>query len=87
MLLINSDGQLAVLAGDIVHHPMQILDPDQLDVLDADRPLATASRRRVLGWAADNQAAFLPAHFPTDRAARIGRRGGEFAIDGWTPLT
>jgi glyoxylase-like metal-dependent hydrolase (beta-lactamase superfamily II) len=87
VLLINSDGQHAVLAGDIVHHPMQILDPDQLDVLDADRPLATASRRRVLGWAADNQAALLPAHFPTDRAARIGRRGGDFTIDGWTALT
>jgi glyoxylase-like metal-dependent hydrolase (beta-lactamase superfamily II) len=87
VLLVNSDGQHAVLAGDIVHHPMQILDPDQLDVLDADRRLATASRRRILGWAADNHAAFLPAHFPTDRAARIARRGWDFAIDGWTALT
>ena len=86
VLLITSDGRHAILAGDIVHHPMEILDPDQLDALDADRPLATASRRRILGWAADNQAAFLPAHFPTDRAARIAWRGGDFAIDGWTAL-
>jgi glyoxylase-like metal-dependent hydrolase (beta-lactamase superfamily II) len=86
VLLITSDGQHAVLAGDIVHHPMQILDPDQRDMTDADQPLATASRRRILGWAADNQAALLPAHFPTDRAARIARRGGDFAIDGWTAL-
>jgi glyoxylase-like metal-dependent hydrolase (beta-lactamase superfamily II) len=87
VVTIQSGGKYAVLAGDIVHHPMQVLEPDQLDILDADRQLATASRRRILGWAADNNAAFLVAHFPTDRAAHIARDDDGFMIDGWVQLT
>ncbi len=71
-----------IQVGDVTITPVQ----EWRDHLDADRPLATASRRRILGWAADHQAAFLAAHFPIERAARIARRGDSFAIDGWTAL-
>ncbi|MFD6174807.1 MBL fold metallo-hydrolase [Streptomyces coeruleorubidus] len=68
VLTISSGGEKALLAGDLVHHPMQILDPAQRNTLDADGAMATRSRTRLLGWAVENS---------STRPARVmGRRRG-----------
>ncbi|MFI5610308.1 MBL fold metallo-hydrolase [Amycolatopsis sp. NPDC051903] len=81
---ISSGGEHALLAGDLVHHPMQILDPGQRNVLDADPAAAAESRIRLLGWAAEHSAPVFGGHFPGGRGARISAAGSGFRIDSWT---
>ncbi|MEW2508089.1 MBL fold metallo-hydrolase [Amycolatopsis sp. NPDC047767] len=83
---ISSGGDHALLAGDLVHHPMQILDPRQRNALDADAATAEQSRIRMLGWAAEHSAPVFGGHFPGGRGARISAAGGAFRIDSWTTV-
>jgi glyoxylase-like metal-dependent hydrolase (beta-lactamase superfamily II) len=86
VLTIASGGEHALLAGDLVHHPMQILDPRQPDALDADQAAASRSRLRLLGWAVDHAAPVFGGHFRDGRGARIHAANGAFAIDSWTSI-
>ncbi|MFI9387466.1 MBL fold metallo-hydrolase [Kutzneria sp. NPDC052558] len=86
VLTVTSQGENALFAGDLVHHPMQILDPRQRDVLDADGAAATQSRLRLLTWACDNAAPVFGAHFPGARGAVVSSAGAAFRIDSWTSL-
>ncbi|QIQ01271.1 MBL fold metallo-hydrolase [Streptomyces liangshanensis] len=84
VLTITSGGESAALVGDLIHHPMQILDPRQRDVLDDDVVAARQSRVKILGWAADTSAWVFGGHFHGGRGARIREAAGGFAIDSWT---
>jgi glyoxylase-like metal-dependent hydrolase (beta-lactamase superfamily II) len=53
---LSSAGQHALFAGDLVHTPMQILDPDQHNPLDVDPQQAVDTRRPRLRWAAQPEA-------------------------------
>jgi glyoxylase-like metal-dependent hydrolase (beta-lactamase superfamily II) len=86
IIVVESGGRTAILSGDTVHHPMQILEPDQKNILDGDSGAAGASRRKVLTMAAERDAVVLAAHFPPPRAARIAATADGFAIAGWTAL-
>jgi hypothetical protein len=48
-----------------------------------DLPAARSTRRDLLGWASDNTALVLPAHFSGRSALEVVRNGGAFAIKGW----
>ncbi|MEU3983739.1 MBL fold metallo-hydrolase [Streptomyces sp. NPDC026672] len=86
VLTVTSQGQNALFAGDLVHHPMQILAPRQQNTLDADGMLAAQSRLRLLNWATENVAPVFGAHFPGARGANISRAGSTFRIDSWTSM-
>lgn len=49
-------------------------------------PQEGTTRRELLGWAADNTALVLPAHFSGQTALEIVRAGGAFAIKNWGPF-
>ena len=83
VLVVSSDGENAVFASDTVHHPMQILDPDQRVLFDFDDGTAAKMRRKVLSWAAEHRAPVIPYHFPNGRGVRIQDRDGRFQIDSW----
>jgi glyoxylase-like metal-dependent hydrolase (beta-lactamase superfamily II) len=86
VLAVSSEGEHAIFAADTVHHPMQIINPDQRVVLDSDHPLAATTRRRVLGWAVEHKAALIPCHFAYGRGARIQQRDAGFEIDSWVQV-
>jgi glyoxylase-like metal-dependent hydrolase (beta-lactamase superfamily II) len=46
---LRSGTDRAVLAGDLLHSPLQIPEPDDCPSFDEDEPRARDSRRRVLG--------------------------------------
>ena len=83
VLTLSSGTDRAVFVGDMLHTPVQMLDPDLHSCFDEDQRGASVSRRRVLSWAADNTALVLPAHFPGSGAAEIAHDGGGFAIRNW----
>jgi glyoxylase-like metal-dependent hydrolase (beta-lactamase superfamily II) len=80
---LRSGTDRAVLAGDLLHSPLQIPEPDDCPSFDEDEPHARDSRRRVLGEAADRGALLFPAHFPGPGAAEVRRVGDRFAVKEW----
>jgi glyoxylase-like metal-dependent hydrolase (beta-lactamase superfamily II) len=83
VLTLTSGADRAVFVGDLMHSPVQILEPDANSCFCEDPAGARATRRRILGWAADHNALVLPAHFPGHSALEVTRRADAFAIKGW----
>jgi len=76
----NRHGQ-AVLSGDVIHHPLQFVDPSLHVVGEYDVAMATETRRRLIETHADTGALLLPAHFPAPTAGRIVSTGGGFRFE------
>ncbi|MFG2501063.1 MBL fold metallo-hydrolase [Streptomyces sp. NPDC048441] len=87
VLTLTSGTDRAVFVGDLLHSPVQLVDPDHNSCFCEDAAGARATRRRVLGWAADHNALVVPAHLGGHSAAEVERAGGAFAIKGWAPFT
>lgn len=78
--------ELALFAGDLVHSPVQIPEPAHNSCFCEDPSAARATRRRLLGWAAEHKALVLPAHFSGEGALRIEHDGPGFAVSAWAPF-
>ncbi|GAA2432786.1 MBL fold metallo-hydrolase [Streptomyces glaucus] len=87
VLTLTSGTDRAVFVGDMLHSPVQILEPDVNSCFCENPAEARATRRKVLGWAADNNALLIPAHLGGHGAAEVVREGSTFAIKGWAPFT
>ncbi|RSS84472.1 MBL fold metallo-hydrolase [Streptomyces sp. WAC06614] len=86
VLTLVSGGDRAVFVGDLLHSPVQVLEPDANSCFCEDAAQARATRRRVLGWAADHGGLVVPAHFGSHGALEVVRDAGAFAIKGWAPF-
>jgi glyoxylase-like metal-dependent hydrolase (beta-lactamase superfamily II) len=83
VITLSSGTDRAVFVGDLLHSPLQLQEPDCCPMLDEDTTRATVARRRVLGWASDNNALVLPAHVAGPGAAEIRRDGDRFTLKEW----
>jgi glyoxylase-like metal-dependent hydrolase (beta-lactamase superfamily II) len=72
---LASGGDRALLAGDILHTPLQVMYPDYSSCFCQDPAEARTTRRRLLGWAADVHALVLPAHISGHSAFEVEDRG------------
>lgn len=70
-LTLSSRGERAMFVGDVLHHPLQIPNPEWNSTLCEDAAGARAARRHVLNRAAHEEAILVPAHFVGDHAVRI----------------
>jgi glyoxylase-like metal-dependent hydrolase (beta-lactamase superfamily II) len=86
-LTLTSGTDRAVFVGDMLHNPVQLLEPDSNSCFCEDPALARATRRKVLGWAADNNALVIPAHLGGHGAAEVSRDGSAFAVKSWAPFS
>lgn len=77
-LLLESDNEAAIFAGDVMHHPIQVERPDLNTVFCEFLEQATQSRRHILDLAADNPAMYFSTHFPGSSAGYITRDGEKF---------
>jgi glyoxylase-like metal-dependent hydrolase (beta-lactamase superfamily II) len=82
---LSSGGDRAVFVGDMLHSPVQILEPEYNSCFCEDPRAAAATRRSVLERAADLRELVVPAHFAGPGAAEVRRDGTHFAIAGWAP--
>lgn len=87
VLTLESGTDRAVFVGDLLHSPVQILEPDHNSCFCEDPAQARATRHKVLGWAADNHALLVPAHLGGHGAAEVARDGGGFRVKEWAPFT
>lgn len=83
VLRLESEGERAVFVGDLLHSPAQILHADWNSCFCEDQKMASASRRRILSRAADENELLVPAHLGGAHAAEVVRKGDEFDIKGW----
>lgn len=73
-VLIESEGQRAVITGDMVHHPSQIAHFDwTFD--DYNRPAALATRTRLITEWADQPILVIGTHFAAPTAGHVVRDG------------
>ncbi|WP_433153035.1 MBL fold metallo-hydrolase [Actinomadura nitritigenes] len=85
---IQSPDGGAVLSGDVVHHPVQLLNPELTQAGDADPALARRTRDALLERCAREGLLMLPTHFPADHAFTVDRDGDAFRLspaDGARP--
>ena len=69
--MIRSQGQEAIVTGDLMHHALQCREPDWSTLFDTDPVQAAQSRRRLLGQVADTPTLVLPIHFPSPTVGRV----------------
>lgn len=82
VLRLASAGERAVFVGDLLHSPVQILDPAHSSCFCLDARGASASRRRILERAADERELIVPAHFGGSGIAEGRREGNGFGLVG-----
>ena len=77
-VVIESNGERAVITGDMAHHPIQFADPDLSAPADSDSPMAAKTRRRFLAEREDDGALVIGTHFGGPTAGHVQADG-----DGW----
>jgi glyoxylase-like metal-dependent hydrolase (beta-lactamase superfamily II) len=77
---IESQGERAVITGDLLHHPAQCAHPEWASSADVDPVLARRTRRDFLEACADAPTLVLGTHFATPTAGRIVRDGNAFRL-------
>ena len=80
---LASGGDRAVFVGDLLHSPVQIAEPGRNSCFCEDEAQAAATRRRILGRAADERELVVPAHFGGPGAVEVRREASRFAVRNW----
>ncbi len=75
---ISSQGEEAVITGDLMHHPVQCAHPDWGSSADWNGKTAEATRRAFLERHAETPTLVIGTHFATPTAGRIVKDG-----DAW----
>ncbi len=77
---LDSNSGSGVLAGDVTHHPLQLVYPHWSSGFCSDAQQSAQTRIRILESVADSDAIYLPAHFPTPTWGPIERKGDGFCL-------
>jgi len=72
---LASNGEQAVITGDLMHHPVQITEPGWGSHFDTDVAEARKTRRAFCERYADQPVAVLGTHFHHPSAGHIVRQG------------
>jgi glyoxylase-like metal-dependent hydrolase (beta-lactamase superfamily II) len=78
---INSRGQEAVLTGDVVHHPVQLAEPDWENNFDMDKDAGAATRKAFFDRYADQPSLVIASHFFEPTAGHIVRDGARWRFE------
>jgi glyoxylase-like metal-dependent hydrolase (beta-lactamase superfamily II) len=79
-VVIDSQGEKAVITGDIMHHPCQMEHPRWECLFDWKREAAEATRETMLAQFADEGCLVFGTHFATPSAGRVVRKDGTYRL-------
>ena len=81
-VLISSEGEEALITGDMTHSPIQFAEPSLCSSFDWDTDMSTATRERVIERFVNSETLFLGTHFapPTSGLLRSSENGVFFSI-------
>jgi glyoxylase-like metal-dependent hydrolase (beta-lactamase superfamily II) len=75
---LSSGTETAVLSGDVIHHPIQLVRPDWSSRACEDRVLSATTRRALIERYADTDTLLAPAHFASPTMGHIVTKGEAF---------
>ena len=78
-IVLQSGGVEAIFAGDVMHHPVQVIKPELMSLFDPAPERTLASRRWALDFAAERGAIWFSSHFPGSATGRVERAGDGYA--------
>ena len=78
---IRSEGEEAVITGDMTHHPCQMAHPDWAANVDVDPAQSTATRRAFYARYADQPVLIIGTHFASPTAGKLKRDGEAYRLD------
>lgn len=81
-VMIESQGEKAMITGDFMHHPCQIAQPDWTVSFDEDSQAAAACRKRILKDVADTQLLVIGTHFAAPTAGHVISDGDSYRLVG-----
>ncbi len=80
-VLIESEGQSALITGDFLHHPVQMAHPEWSSSPDVDRPQAIQTRKIMYNRFADGPTLIIGTHFATPTAGYIKKDGDAWRLE------
>jgi glyoxylase-like metal-dependent hydrolase (beta-lactamase superfamily II) len=81
---VQSKGAQAVVTGDLIHSPVQCLEPDWVPRPDYDPPLAAQTRRAFMERYAETDVLICASHFPSPSFGhfRANGKGFKYVYEG-----
>lgn len=76
----KSRDETGIFSGDIMHHALQVYEPDVNSRYCFDPELARSTRRRILAECAQDGCLLLPAHFGVPHVGRIRAEGAGYTF-------
>jgi glyoxylase-like metal-dependent hydrolase (beta-lactamase superfamily II) len=80
-VVIESEGQSAVITGDISHHPAQMAHPEWATSFDSDVQAAATTRAALFAEWADQPILVIGTHYAAPTAGHIKRDGAAFRFE------
>ena len=81
-VVIESQGQTAVITGDLSHHPCQMAHPDWSPTFDSDPKAAAVTRARMFAEWADKPILVIGTHYAGPTAGHVKSEGDAFRFEG-----
>ena len=78
VLNLQSKGESAVLSGDVMHHPIQLVRPEWSSRACENRVQSAATRQALIERYADTDTLIAPAHFASPTLGYIISKGDAF---------
>jgi glyoxylase-like metal-dependent hydrolase (beta-lactamase superfamily II) len=78
---LASNGERAIMLGDMLHCPVQCKHPEWTVNADFDAEMGKQTRRRMLERLSEEQTFALTSHFPLPSAGHIRRDGDSFTFE------
>jgi glyoxylase-like metal-dependent hydrolase (beta-lactamase superfamily II) len=76
----RSGGATALFCGDVMHHVLQVAQPDWNSAYDADADHSRTARRWALRHAAETGATVFTSHFPKSAAGKVTKTADGFSF-------
>jgi hypothetical protein len=80
-VVIESQGERAVITGDLMHHPCQIAHPEWSSSADSDPQQSHASRLKFFAQFADQPTLVIRTHFGGPTAGCLLERSDGYWLD------
>ena len=80
-VMIESQGERALITGDFLHHPCQFAHPEWSSAPDDDPPLAIETRKSMYQRLADEPVLVIGTHFATPTAGYLKKDGDRYRLD------
>ena len=82
---LESEGRFGVFAGDVLHHPVQVLRPEWNSIVDIQPERALPTRARFLADVSERDALVMPCHFGPPHCGFVRRQDTGYRFDPAPP--